>query len=132
MWLLKILCAVTRCGHAGRRRAASPIADLRSPSAEACEADPTGHHVKPALDGERDADRLLIEVVLALPWTARAAFLGGPPWRERGLAANRRWRDRDGVVRKDVLFIDCTAYGTVAETLAAHQTKGRPVHVEGT
>jgi single-strand DNA-binding protein len=50
---------------------------------------------------------------------------------ELGLAANRRWRDRDGVVREDVLFIDCTAYGKVAETLAAHLTKGRPVHVEG-
>jgi single-strand DNA-binding protein len=50
---------------------------------------------------------------------------------ELGLAANRRWRDRDGVVREEVLFIDCTAYGKVAETLAAHLTKGRPVHVEG-
>jgi single-strand DNA-binding protein len=50
---------------------------------------------------------------------------------ELGLAANRRWRDRDGVTREDVLFIDCTAYGKVAQTLAAHLTKGRPVHIEG-
>ena len=50
---------------------------------------------------------------------------------ELGLAANRRWRDRDGVTHEDVLFVDCTAYGKVAETLGRYLKKGRPVHVEG-
>jgi single-strand DNA-binding protein len=50
---------------------------------------------------------------------------------ELGLAANRRWRDRDGATHEDVLFIDCTAYGKVAEALGQYLKKGRPVHVEG-
>lgn len=47
------------------------------------------------------------------------------------LAMNRRWKDANGNEREEVLFMDCTAFGKQAETIARTLTKGRALHVEG-
>jgi single-strand DNA-binding protein len=48
-----------------------------------------------------------------------------------GLATNRRWTAADGQKREEVCFVDCTAWGRSAETLAKYTTKGRQLLVEG-
>ena len=48
-----------------------------------------------------------------------------------GLATNHRWRDRDGNTREEVCFVDCTVFGTRAETFNRYMSKGQPVLVEG-
>jgi len=50
---------------------------------------------------------------------------------EFGLAVNRKWKDKDGQAREDVMFIDCRAYGKSAETLNQYVKKGAPLLVEG-
>jgi single-strand DNA-binding protein len=48
-----------------------------------------------------------------------------------GLATNHRRKDRDGNVKEEVCFVDCTAFGRAAETFNQYMTKGRSVLVEG-
>ena len=48
-----------------------------------------------------------------------------------GLAMNRRWRTPEGEQREEVCFVDVTAWGKQAETLAKYVTKGRQLFVEG-
>lgn len=48
-----------------------------------------------------------------------------------GLAVNRKWKDQSGNDKEEVLFIDCTAFGKSAETLAKYVQKGSPLHIEG-
>ena len=48
-----------------------------------------------------------------------------------GIATNRKWRDRDGNMREDVCFIDCTIFGRSAETFNQYMSKGRMALVEG-
>ena len=48
-----------------------------------------------------------------------------------GMAVNRRWAGQDGQQREETCFVDCTAWGRSAETLAKYMTKGRPLFVEG-
>ncbi len=48
-----------------------------------------------------------------------------------GIATNHKWRDRDGEMREEVCFVDCTAFGARAETFNRYMSKGRPVLVEG-
>ena len=48
-----------------------------------------------------------------------------------GMATNRKWRDRDGNMREDVCFVDCTVFGQSAETFNQYMSKGRSVLVEG-
>ncbi|MBN1844241.1 MAG: single-stranded DNA-binding protein [Sedimentisphaerales bacterium] len=50
---------------------------------------------------------------------------------EFGLASNRRWRGQDGSQRDETCFIDCRAYGRIAETINRYCRKGRPLMVEG-
>ena len=50
---------------------------------------------------------------------------------EFGLASNRKWRAKDGADREDVCFIDCRAYGRIAETISKYCKKGNPLLVEG-
>ena len=50
---------------------------------------------------------------------------------EFGLAVNRRWKDADGQVRDEVLFMDCAAYGKPGQTMSQYLKKGHPVLVEG-
>lgn len=50
---------------------------------------------------------------------------------EFGLASNRRWRSQDGTDREETCFIDCRAYGRIAENISKFCKKGRPLLVEG-
>ena len=50
---------------------------------------------------------------------------------EFGVAANRRYRDRDGNQKDEVCFVDVTAWGRQAETINQYMTKGRSILVEG-
>ncbi len=48
-----------------------------------------------------------------------------------GLATNRRWTGQDGSQREETCFVDCRAFGRLAENMNKYLTKGRPVFVEG-
>jgi single-strand DNA-binding protein len=48
-----------------------------------------------------------------------------------GLATNRRWRAQDGTQREETCFVDCRAFGRLAENINKYMTKGRPIFVEG-
>lgn len=48
-----------------------------------------------------------------------------------GLAVNRRWTGKDGQDRNEVCFVDCRAFGRLAENINKYLTKGRPLFVEG-
>jgi single-strand DNA-binding protein len=48
-----------------------------------------------------------------------------------GLATNRRWTAQDGSQRDEVCFVDCRAFGRMAENINKYLSKGRPVFLEG-
>ncbi len=48
-----------------------------------------------------------------------------------GLATNRRWTGKDGEQREDTCFVDCRAFGRMAENINKYLTKGRAIFVEG-
>jgi len=48
-----------------------------------------------------------------------------------GIATNHRFKDRDGAMREEVCFVDCTLFGRGAEVFNQYMQKGRPVLVEG-
>ena len=48
-----------------------------------------------------------------------------------GLAVNRRWTSRDGEKKEETCFVDCRAFGRIAENINKYLSKGRPVFVEG-
>jgi single-strand DNA-binding protein len=48
-----------------------------------------------------------------------------------GIATNRRWTSQDGTERQETCFIDCRAFGRLAENINKYLTKGRPVFIEG-
>jgi len=48
-----------------------------------------------------------------------------------GLATNRRWTAQDGSQRDEVCFVDCRAFGRLAENINKYFTKGRPIFLEG-
>ncbi len=50
---------------------------------------------------------------------------------EFGLAVNRRWKGQDGEKREETCFVDCRAFGRLAENINKYLTKGRPLFVEG-
>lgn len=50
---------------------------------------------------------------------------------EFGLAMNRKWKTPNGEQREEVCFVDCTAFGNSAETLAKYVQKGDPLYVQG-
>ena len=50
---------------------------------------------------------------------------------EFGLAVNRRWRGKDGSDREETCFVDCRAFGRLAENINKYLSKGRPLFVEG-
>ena len=50
---------------------------------------------------------------------------------EFGLAANRKWKSKDGQDKEEVTFVDCVAFGTTAETIDKFFSKGKPILVEG-
>jgi single-strand DNA-binding protein len=48
-----------------------------------------------------------------------------------GLAVNEKWTDAGGNKQEKVIFIDCTAWAAIGETINAHMGKGSPILVEG-
>ena len=48
-----------------------------------------------------------------------------------GLAVNRKWKSREGEDKEEVCFVDCRAFGRMAENINKYLTKGRPLFVEG-
>ena len=48
-----------------------------------------------------------------------------------GLAVNRRWTGQDGSNREETCFVDCRAFGRLAENINKYMSKGRPLFVEG-
>jgi single-strand DNA-binding protein len=48
-----------------------------------------------------------------------------------GLAVNRRWKGQEGEAREETCFVDCRAFGRLAENINKYLTKGRPLFVEG-
>lgn len=50
---------------------------------------------------------------------------------ELGMAINRHFTDQSGEKREQTCFVDLTAFGRQAETLAKYMKKGRPLYVEG-
>ncbi len=48
-----------------------------------------------------------------------------------GLATNRRWTAPDGNQRDETCFVDCRAFGRMAENINKYFKKGRPIFVEG-
>jgi len=48
-----------------------------------------------------------------------------------GIATNHRRKDKDGNVKEEVCFVDCTCFGRGGETFNQYMAKGRPVLIEG-
>jgi len=48
-----------------------------------------------------------------------------------GLATNRRWTGQDGSQREETCFVDCRAFGRMAENINKFFNKGRPIFLEG-
>ena len=48
-----------------------------------------------------------------------------------GLATNRRWTGQDGTQREETCFVDCRAFGRLAENINKYLSKGRLIFVEG-
>ncbi len=48
-----------------------------------------------------------------------------------GLATNRRWTGPDGAQREETCFVDCRAFGRLAENINKYMTKGRAILIEG-
>ena len=48
-----------------------------------------------------------------------------------GLATNRKWTAQDGSQRDETCFVDCRAFGRMAENINKFFKKGKPIFVEG-
>jgi single-strand DNA-binding protein len=48
-----------------------------------------------------------------------------------GMATNRKWKSQDGQEREEVCFVDCRAFGRVADTIGKYCKKGGSILVEG-
>ena len=55
---------------------------------------------------------------------------GGMAIGKFGLAVNRK-QTKDGETKESVCFVDCTAFGKVAELLAQYVKKGNPLFIDG-
>ena len=47
-----------------------------------------------------------------------------------GIATNRKWKNEKGS-GEEVCFIDCRAFGRMAENIAKYFLKGKPILIEG-
>jgi len=47
------------------------------------------------------------------------------------VASNRRWKTPEGQDAEEVTFVDCTAFGKIADLIADHFVKGSPIYTEG-
>ena len=59
------------------------------------------------------------------------ALASGAQLSEFGIACNRRYRSQQGEDREDTCFVDCEAWGNVADLANRTLTKGACVYVEG-
>lgn len=50
---------------------------------------------------------------------------------EIGLAVNRKFKKQDGTGGEESLYVDCRAFGKVAELINQYCRKGQPLFVEG-
>ncbi len=50
---------------------------------------------------------------------------------EFGLAMNRKFKTGTGEEREEVCFVDCSAFGRIAEVINQYCQKGRPIFIEG-
>lgn len=48
-----------------------------------------------------------------------------------GLATNRKWTGQDGTQHDETCFVDCRAFGRMAENINKYFKKGRPIFLEG-
>lgn len=48
-----------------------------------------------------------------------------------GLAASRKFKGADGILKEEVVFIDVDTFGKQAEVIAKYFSKGKPIFVEG-
>jgi len=48
-----------------------------------------------------------------------------------GLATNRKWNAKDGSQRDETCFVDCRAFGRMAENIHKFFKKGRPILLQG-
>lgn len=48
-----------------------------------------------------------------------------------GIATNHKRKDREGNVKEEVCFVDCTCFGRAGETFNQYMRKGQPALVEG-
>jgi single-strand DNA-binding protein len=48
-----------------------------------------------------------------------------------GVATNRRWTAQDGSQREETCFVDCRAFGRMAENINKFFSKGKPIFIEG-
>lgn len=48
-----------------------------------------------------------------------------------GLATNRRFTGQDGSQREETCFVDCRAFGRMAENINKFFNKGKPIFLEG-
>lgn len=47
------------------------------------------------------------------------------------IANNRKYRDKDGNDKEDVVFIKCVSFGNLADAIGKYFTKGKKILVEG-
>ena len=50
---------------------------------------------------------------------------------EFGLAINRRFKDKDGQNKDEVIFVEVETWGRTAELVGQYLTKGRACYIEG-
>lgn len=56
---------------------------------------------------------------------------GNKPLCAFGMASNRSWTGQDGQKHEEATFVDLTAWGKSAETIAKYLHKGDPLFIEG-
>jgi single-strand DNA-binding protein len=50
---------------------------------------------------------------------------------EFGIATNKKFKGRDGTVKEDVCFVDCTCFGKSGEAINQYMQKGGSIYIEG-
>lgn len=56
---------------------------------------------------------------------------GGQPVANFGMAMNRKWKDKNEQLQEERTFVNLTAWGKSAETIAKYLKKGAPLLVDG-
>jgi len=56
---------------------------------------------------------------------------GGSAVCDLGVAVNEKYKDKEGNVKEDTIFVDCTCWGRTAEFAGEYLKKGGSVFIEG-